>query len=48
MAGILSGFPVWTKQDILSFIEKPVPSMPHAAPSIVNAKDLKLPTAADA
>lgn len=47
VAGMVSGFPVWNKQDILPFIEKPVPSMPHAAPSIVNAKELKLAMAAD-
>lgn len=47
VAAVLSGFPVWPKPDNISpFIEKPLKSIPAAAPSIVNAKDLNLPLAA--
>ncbi len=43
VAAILQGYPVWAKPDaILPFIEKPVASIPQAAPSIVNAKELGL------
>ncbi len=42
VAGILSGYPVWNKADILGFVDKPLAAAPHAAPSIVNAKELKL------
>ncbi|KAG2450017.1 hypothetical protein HYH02_000121 [Chlamydomonas schloesseri] len=42
VAGILSGYPVWNKTDILGFVDKPLAAAPHAAPSIVNAKELKL------
>ncbi len=46
VAATLSGFPVWPKPDnITPFIEKPVPAIPAAAPSIVNAKQLNLPLA---
>ena len=41
VAGILQGFGAWPKPDnITPFIEKPIPSMPKAAPSLVNAKEL--------
>ncbi|KAG2427951.1 hypothetical protein HXX76_011938 [Chlamydomonas incerta] len=47
VAGILSGYPVWNKQDILGFVDKPLAAAPHAAPSIVNAKELKLKMVAE-
>ncbi len=39
VAGILSGYPVWQGQDISAFLED---DPPKAAPSIVNAKELRL------
>ncbi|GLI62175.1 hypothetical protein VaNZ11_004758 [Volvox africanus] len=48
VAGVLSGYPVWNKVDILPFVEKPMSSVPQAAPSIVNAKELGLKLVADA
>ncbi len=39
VAGILMGYPVWNKPDILPFLEE---DAPKAAPSIVNAEALKL------
>ena len=45
VAGVLQGFPVWPKsdtlEDVLPFLEG---EPPHAAPSIVNATSLGLPT----
>ena len=40
VAGSLNGYPVWKDNDISSFLKD---DPPHAAPSIVNAEDLKLP-----
>ncbi|MGB5750497.1 MAG: NAD(P)-dependent oxidoreductase [Desulfobacterales bacterium] len=40
VAGLLMGYPVWNHPDILPFLES---DSPKAAPSIVNADDLKLP-----
>ena len=40
VAALLMGYPVWDQADILPFLE---PDAPKAAPSIVNAVDLKLP-----
>ena len=37
VAGILSGYPVWNRPDILPFLEE---EAPKAAPSVVNAKEL--------
>jgi len=37
VAGILSGYPVWNRPDILPFLEA---AAPKAAPSVVNAKEL--------
>jgi len=37
VAGILSGYPVWNRPDILPFLED---TAPKAAPSVVNAKEL--------
>lgn len=42
VAALVRGYPVWNKPDISPFIDDPVPSVPKAAPSIVNAKDLGL------
>jgi hydroxypyruvate reductase 1 len=43
VAGILSGHGVWPKPDaILPFIDRPIASLPKAAASIVNAKELKI------
>ena len=39
VAGILMGYPVWNKPDILPFLEE---DAPKAAPSIINAEALKL------
>ena len=39
VAGILLGHPVWTGDDVLPFLEG---TPPAAAPSIVNATELKL------
>ena len=40
VAGLLQGYPVWNRPDILPFLEK-IP--PKAAPSIINADTLNLP-----
>ena len=38
---------MWAKPDeVIPFVDKPLSALPRAAPSIVNAKDLKLPVAA--
>jgi hydroxypyruvate reductase 1 len=39
VAGLLLGYPVWNQPDILPFLET---EAPQAAPSIINADDLKL------
>jgi len=44
VAGLLMGYPVWNKPDILPFLET---DSPRAAPSIVNAKELGLALYAD-
>lgn len=47
VAAVLQGYPVWAKPDeVIPFVDKPLSALPRAAPSIVNAKDLKLPVAA--
>lgn len=47
VAGVLSGHGAWgNPNDVTPFLEGPVASMPKAAPSIVNAKDVGLATAA--
>jgi hypothetical protein len=47
VAAVLSGLPVWPRPDnVLSFVDGPLQSLPAAAPSIVNAKELKLPVMA--
>jgi hydroxypyruvate reductase 1 len=38
----VQGFPAFNKQDIMPFLDAPIPSMPQAAPSIVNAADIKM------
>ena len=43
VAAHLQGFPVWTKPDVLPFVDGPFDAIPKAAPSIVNAKDLGIP-----
>jgi len=40
VAAILQGYPVWNKPDVLDFVDGPFESIPKAAPSIVNAKEL--------
>jgi hydroxypyruvate reductase 1 len=40
VAALLRGYPVWNRPDILPFLEA---DAPQAAPSVVNADDLKLP-----
>jgi hydroxypyruvate reductase 1 len=44
VAGILMGYPVWNRSDILSFLED---APPQAAPSIVNAQALGWPVFRD-
>jgi hydroxypyruvate reductase 1 len=44
VAGLLMGYPVWNRPDILPFLET---DAPIAAPSIVNAKELGLALYAD-
>ncbi|GBF94517.1 hydroxypyruvate reductase [Raphidocelis subcapitata] len=47
VAGVIQGFGAWAKpNDITPFLDGPIPSLPRAAPSIVNAKEVGLPTAA--
>ena len=47
VAAVLQGYSVWPQPDnVLPFIEKPVASLPRAAPSLVNAKELGLTVAA--
>ncbi|KIZ02191.1 hypothetical protein MNEG_5762 [Monoraphidium neglectum] len=46
VAGVLQGYGAWTKpNDITPFLDGPIPSLPRAAPSIVNAKEIGLPAA---
>lgn len=42
VAAVLQGFPAYNKPDISAFLEGPVPSLPQAAPSIVNADEVGL------
>jgi hydroxypyruvate reductase 1 len=44
VAGLLMGYPVWNRPDILPFLEE---NPPQAAPSILNADGLGLPLADD-
>ena len=44
VAATLSDHPVWTKPDVLPFVDGPFDAIPKAAPSIVNAKELGLAT----
>lgn len=44
VAALLQGYPVWTSPDVLPFVDGPFEEIPKAAPSIVNAKDLNLPS----
>jgi hydroxypyruvate reductase 1 len=44
VAATLKGYPAWTKTDVLPFVDGPFEDIPKAAPSIVNAKELNLPT----
>lgn len=44
VAATLKGYPAWTSQDVLPFVDGPFEHIPQAAPSIVNAKDLGLAT----
>lgn len=46
VAGVLQGFGAWSNpNDITPFLDGPMASLPRAAPSIVNAKDIGLATA---
>lgn len=47
VAALLQGFPVWNRIDINPFIDRPIPNVPRAAPSIVNSKELGLPAMTD-
>lgn len=44
VAATLKGYPAWTKPDVLPFVDGPFEEIPKAAPSLVNAKELGLPT----
>ena len=44
VAAMLQEYPVWTSSDVLPFVDGPFEDIPKAAPSIVNAKDLNLPS----
>lgn len=45
VAARLSGLPVWqTPDEVGPFLDGPVSGIPKASPSIVNAKDLGLPS----
>jgi hypothetical protein len=47
VAGVLQGYGAWPKpNDVTPFLEAPIASLPRAAPSIVNAKEIGLATAA--
>lgn len=43
VAAVLQGHPIWNRPDVLPFVDGPFDQIPHAAPSIVNAKELGLP-----
>ena len=44
VAATLNGYPAWTSNDVLPFVDGPFEDIPKAAPSIVNDKELSLPT----
>jgi len=44
VAGVLQGYPAYNQHNITPFLEAPIPSMPQAAPSIVNAADINMKT----
>jgi len=44
VAARLAGQPVWGGSDVAPFLEGPMGALPRASPSIVNAKELGLPT----
>ncbi len=47
VAGVLQGYGAWgNPNDITPFLDGPMASLPRAAPSIVNAKEVGLATAA--
>jgi hydroxypyruvate reductase 1 len=47
VAGVLSGYGPWADpNNVTPFVDGPLASMPRAAPSIVNAKELGLKPAA--
>jgi hydroxypyruvate reductase 1 len=44
VAAMLQGFPAWQRSDVMPFLEG---NVPYAAPSILNAEDLGIPTYKD-
>jgi hydroxypyruvate reductase 1 len=42
VAACVQGMPAFNKPDITPFLESPIASLPQAAPSIVNAKEIGL------
>jgi hydroxypyruvate reductase 1 len=42
VAGLLAGYPIWNKADILPFVDGDFDAIPLTTPSVVNAADLKL------
>ena len=45
VAATLLGQPAWNKPDVLPFVDGPLASLPAAASSIVNAKEVGMPVA---
>lgn len=44
VAHALQGYPMWNSNDVTPFVDGPMDDIPKAVPSIVNAKELGLPT----
>ena len=44
VAALLRGQPVWGRPEVAPFVDGPFEQIPAAAPSVVNAKELGLPT----
>lgn len=44
VAGCVQGFPAYNQHDISPFLQAPIPTMPQAAPCIVNAADINIKT----
>jgi hypothetical protein len=42
VAACVNGLPAYNQMDITPFLEAPIHSLPAAAPSIVNAKEINM------